>query len=45
MTSADCGRVGGHMVRKMIEQYEPGISGNTSSGNTGNITGTGMNNQ
>jgi small acid-soluble spore protein D (minor alpha/beta-type SASP) len=22
MTSADCGRVGGHMVRKMIEQYE-----------------------
>lgn len=27
MTSADCGRVGGHMVRKMIEQYESGISG------------------
>jgi len=22
MTSADCGRVGGHMVRKMIESYE-----------------------
>lgn len=22
MTSADCGRVGGHMVRKMIEQYQ-----------------------
>ncbi|MBU2702919.1 hypothetical protein Ga0466249_004054 [Sporomusaceae bacterium BoRhaA] len=22
MTSADCGRVGGHMVRKMIENYE-----------------------
>ena len=22
MTSADCGRVGGQMVRKMIEQYE-----------------------
>jgi len=21
-TSADCGRVGGHMVRKMIEQYQ-----------------------
>jgi hypothetical protein len=27
MTSADCGRVGGQMVRKMIEQYESGISG------------------
>ena len=25
MTSADCGRVGGHMVRKMIEQYESGL--------------------
>ena len=25
MTSADCGRVGGHMVRKMIEQYESKI--------------------
>lgn len=25
MTSADCGRVGGHMVRKMIEQYESTI--------------------
>jgi hypothetical protein len=22
MTSADCGRVGGQMVRKMIQQYE-----------------------
>ena len=21
-TSADCGRVGGHMVRKMVEQYQ-----------------------
>jgi len=32
MTSADCGRVGGHMVRKMIEQYESGVSGsNTTS--------------
>jgi hypothetical protein len=29
MTSADCGRVGGQMVRKMIEQYESSISGNT----------------
>lgn len=27
MTSADCGRVGGQMVRKMIEQYESGLSG------------------
>jgi len=27
MTSADCGRVGGHMVRKMVEQYESGASG------------------
>jgi hypothetical protein len=27
MTSADCGRVGGQMVRKMIEQYESGMSG------------------
>lgn len=25
MTSADCGRVGGQMVRKMIEQYESTI--------------------
>lgn len=35
MTSADCGRVGGHMVRKMIEQYESGMSGTTTpSGST-----------
>lgn len=26
MTSADCGRVGGQMVRKMIQQYESGMS-------------------
>ncbi|HAK73515.1 MAG TPA: acid-soluble spore protein [Sporomusaceae bacterium] len=26
MTSADCGRVGGQMVRKMIEQYESNLS-------------------
>ena len=25
MTSADCGRVGGHMVRKMIQQYESNL--------------------
>jgi small acid-soluble spore protein D (minor alpha/beta-type SASP) len=31
MTSADCGRVGGHMVRKMIEQYESGMSGTTTA--------------
>lgn len=30
MTSADCGRVGGHMVRKMIEQYESSMGNNTS---------------
>lgn len=33
MTSADCGRVGGHMVRRMIEQYESGVAG--TSGTTG----------
>jgi len=27
MTSADCGRVGGHMVRRMIDQYESSIAG------------------
>ena len=26
ITSADCGRVGGHMVRKMIEQYESNLT-------------------
>ncbi len=25
MTSADCGRVGGQMVKKMIEQYESSV--------------------
>lgn len=40
MTSADCGRVGGHMVRKMIEQYESGLSGSaTTAGTTGGTTG------
>lgn len=34
MTSADCGRVGGHMVRKMIEQYESGMGGTTATGGT-----------
>ena len=26
MTSADCGRVGGQMVRKMIQQYESNVT-------------------
>lgn len=26
LTSRDCGAVGGHMVRKMIEQYELGLA-------------------
>lgn len=34
MTSADCGRVGGHMVRKMIEQYESGVSGASATSST-----------
>jgi hypothetical protein len=35
MTSADCGRVGGHMVRKMIEQYEASMgSGSAPTGST-----------
>ncbi|MEN6414683.1 MAG: alpha/beta-type small acid-soluble spore protein [Veillonellales bacterium] len=38
MTSADCGRVGGHMVRKMIEQYESGTSGTPAA--SGTTTGT-----
>ena len=37
MTSADCGRVGGHMVRKMVEQYESGASGT----NAANLTKSG----
>ncbi len=39
MTSADCGRVGGHMVRKMIEQYESGMNGASTASNT-TSTGT-----
>ena len=34
MSSADCGRVGGQMVRKMIEQYESGMSGTTATSST-----------
>ena len=36
LSSADNGRVGGQMVRKMIEQYESGMSGGSmTSGTTG----------
>lgn len=39
MTSADCGRVGGHMVRKMIEQYESTMGGaGTASSTSGTLT-------
>ena len=38
MTSADCGRVGGHMVRKMIEQYESGMSGTNATSSTSTLT-------
>lgn len=34
MTSADCGRVGGHMVRRMIEQYESSMGGTTATSGT-----------
>ena len=27
LTSRDCGAVGGHMVRRMIEQYENNLAG------------------
>ncbi|WP_378955708.1 small, acid-soluble spore protein, alpha/beta type [Pelosinus sp. sgz500959] len=38
MTSADCGRVGGHMVRKMIEQYESGMSGTSATATSSTLT-------
>jgi len=38
MTSADCGRVGGHMVRKMIEQYESGMGTAGSTTTSGTLT-------
>lgn len=38
MTSADCGRVGGHMVRRMIEQYESSMSGQPAAQNTATTT-------
>jgi|GEM_PF-264502 len=38
MTSADCGRVGGHMVRRMIEQYESSMGGQSATAT--NTTGS-----
>lgn len=40
MTSADCGRVGGHMVRRMIEQYESAMGGQTATNTTTTATAT-----
>ena len=40
MTSADCGRVGGHMVRRMIEQYEASMGGQSATASTTASTGT-----
>ena len=39
MTSADCGRVGGHMVRKMIQEYEASMgNGSNTGGNKSTMT-------
>lgn len=38
MTSADCGRVGGHMVRKMIQQYESSMSGSAGTETSSTLT-------
>lgn len=38
MSSADCGRVGGQMVRRMIQQYESGISGSTAQATNSTLT-------
>lgn len=40
MTSADCGRVGGQMVRRMIQQYESSLGGQTATTTTTGTTGT-----
>lgn len=40
MTSADCGRVGGHMVRRMIEQYESSMGGQNATSGTTSTAGT-----
>lgn len=37
MSSADCGRVGGTMVRRMIESYENKLAGTTSNVNLTNV--------
>lgn len=39
LTSADNGRVGGHMVRKMIEAQERNFSGTSGTANTAANTG------
>lgn len=38
LTSADNGRVGGHMVRKMIEAQEHSMTGSSGQTNTTNST-------
>ena len=40
MSSADCGRVGGQMVKKMIQQYESGMNttGTTTPATSGTLT-------
>jgi len=45
MTSADCGRVGGHMVRRMIQQYESGLAGNAGTTGASATTGTTLTSQ
>ena len=37
MSSADCGRVGGTMVRRMIESYESKLAGTSSSVDLSNV--------
>jgi hypothetical protein len=37
MSSADCGRVGGTMVRRMIESYENKLSGTSSRVDLSNV--------
>ncbi len=38
MTSADCGRVGGYMTRKMIEQYEASLAGGQTAAPANSMT-------
>jgi hypothetical protein len=42
LTSADNGRVGGHMVRKMIESQEQKLGGNAGLGQSGQQGKTGQ---